>query len=58
MDKRLKNNSKTVGWIALLTNLSMSCVEVLVLLKVVPYNIIGGVRQFGAKYIAGGNPVW
>lgn len=45
MDKRLKNNSKTVGWIALLANLSMSCVAVLVLFKVVPYNIIGGGRM-------------
>lgn len=22
------------------------------------YNIYRGVRQFGAKYITGGNPVW
>ena len=38
-------NSKTIGWTAILINFCMICIELLVLLKVVPYDIIGGGRM-------------
>lgn len=42
MKKENENNTKVVGLIAILANLSITVMEVLVLLKVLPYDIIGG----------------
>ena len=45
MKSKFKNNRKVAGGIAILANLIIICVEVLVLLKIVPYDIIGGGRM-------------
>lgn len=37
-----ENNTKMIGVIAILANLSITVVELLVLIKVLPYKIIGG----------------
>lgn len=42
MKKENENNTKVVGLIAIFANLSITVMEVLVLLKVLPYDIIGG----------------
>ena len=55
----LQHCSVQIIFFAILCNeRSLSAIDIVFKADKVILNSIGGVRQFGAKYITGGNPVW